>query len=472
MAKKKKINFKFDLNLPINGYSSIKLRFDHNGKRFVYGAKKSIITDLWDKETQRPTTDKERIKSYKKERPQIETELQNISARLDKIISDTKRYFSLKEEQGEPVNLTDLKIFLDKSFKTIKETRTPKKQPKTAPEVSQTPTIKDLTHEYIKGMYTGKKRTKQRQNYDHNTIKAYMTFKNMFDEMESYFDKTYLVTDISFDFENDLHEFFNEVKEYTPNTKGKMIKMLKVIIHDFLETESTRIYENHKKGIETVLSIIDLNYIEKQLDRIIKPKSDPVNIALNEKELQTMYELDYTEKPHLDRARDIFLTGCFTGLRHSDYSRIGPEHLNQDYIQIIMFKTKERVIIPIIPELVSIFKKWDYNIPDMSSQELNRYIKEIGKESGITDLTEITESKGNQTIINRKPKNEMITTHTARRSFATNSFYNGMNPQDIMKITGHKKLETFQKYIIHDPNREKERQENIKLYKRSLLKVV
>lgn len=472
MAKKKEINFKFDLNLPINGFSSIKLRFDYNGKRFVYGTDKTIVSDLWDKVTQRPTTNKEKIKSYKKERPQIETELQNIAARIDNIISETKKYFSLKEEQREPANFTDLKIFLDKSFKTIKEPRIPKKQPKTAPKVSQAPTIKDLIHEYINGMYTGKKRTKQRQNYDHNTIKAYITFKNMFDEMETHFDKTYLVTDISLDFENDLHEFFNEVKEYTPNTKGKMIKMLKVIIHDFLETESTRIYENHKKGIETVLSIIDLKYIEKQLDKIIKPNSKPIHIALNEKELQMMFELDYSDKPHLDRARDIFLTGCFTGLRHSDYSRIGPEHLSQDYIQIIMFKTKEKVIIPITPELVSIFKKWDYKIPEMTSQELNRYIKEIGKESGITDLTEITENKGNQTIINRKPKNEMITTHTARRSFATNSFYNGMNPQDIMKVTGHKKLETFQKYIIYDPNREKERQENIKLYNRSHLKVV
>jgi integrase len=65
----------------------------------------------------------------------------------------------------------------------------------------------------------------------------------------------------------------------------------------------------------------------------------------------------------------------------------------------------------------------------------------------------------------------MITSHTARRSFATNMYYDGMNPIDIMKITGHKKLDTFQKYIVHDPNRELLRQERNKINSERYLKV-
>ena len=464
------INHKFDLKDPTAETSSIKYRFDYLGKRFVYGTGQMIIPELWDRVTQRPTTNKKLLDQYQKDHPQIKTELRNVNQRLENITAASLTFFSLKEQQKASVEFKELKEFLDSEFrpKPIK----PKETTQAAPETPQAPFIKDLIHEYIKGMYSGKKKTKKKTNYDNDTIKAYLSFKKMWDELETYFDTHYVVTDISQEFETELHEFFNDEKEYSPNTKGKMIKMLKCIINDFLELEYETIYKAKKTGIETVLSEIDLLYIEKQLDRIIKPNSKTINIALDENELLSLYELDLLGKHHLDRARDIFLCGCYTGLRHSDYGRIKPEHVKTDYIEMIMFKGKEKVFIPFCSELVTILKKWDYSIPEMTSQELGRYIKEIGKMSGIVANVEITETKGNQTIINIKPKNQMITSHTARRSFATNMFYDGMNPIDIMKITGHKKLDTFQKYIVSDPNREKMRLQRNRANKEIYLKVV
>ncbi len=452
------------------GKSSITYKFNLKGQRFVYGTGQIIVPELWNKESQRATENKKLFEKHQKEHPQIKTELKNINQRLENIKAATLTFFSLKEQQKTAIDFKELKEYLDNQFNPIKVKR--KETPQAAPETPLAPFIKDLIYEYIKGMYSGKKKTKQKTNYDNETIKAYLSFKKMFDELESYFDKQYIVTDISLEFETELHEFFIDEKEYTPNTKGKMIKMLKCIIHDFIELEYDTLYKAKKTGIETVLSEIDLLYIEKQLDRIIKPNSKPVNIALDEIELQSINELDLSNKPHLDRARDIFLAGCYTGLRFSDYNRIRPEHINKQYIQIIPIKTKDTVNIPLRPELSKILTKWDYTIPEMTSQELGRYIKEIGKRAGIVSNVEIKESKGNQTIINRKPKYEMITSHTARRSFATNMFYDGMNPIDIMKITGHKKLDTFQKYIVSDPNRELQRQERNKQHNERYLKVV
>lgn len=464
------INHKFDLKDPTAEISSIKYRFDYSGKRFVYGTGQMIIPELWDRVTQRPTANKKLLEQYQKDHPQIKTELKNVNQRLENITAATLTFFSLKEQQKAAVEFKALKEYLDSEFrpKETKQVETP--QPAT--ETPKAPFIRDLIHEYIKGMYSGKKKTKQKTNYDEETIKAYISFKKMWDELETYFDTHYIVTDISLEFETELHEFFNDEKEYSPNTKGKMIKMLKCIIHDFLELEYETIYKAKKTGIETVLSEIDLLYIEKQLDRIIKPNSKPINIALNENELQSLYDLDLTEKPHLDRARDIFLAGCYTGLRHSDYSRIKPEHLNKQYIQIIPIKTKDTVNIPLRPELSKILTKWNYTIPEMTSQELGRYIKEIGTKANITNNVQIVENVKNKEIITTKPKNQMITSHTARRSFATNMFYDGMNPIDIMKITGHKKLDTFQKYIVHDPNRELQRQERNNMNAERYLKVV
>ncbi len=464
------INHKFDLKDPTAETSSIKYRFDYLGKRFVYGTGQMIIPELWDRVTQRPTTNKKLLDQYQKDHPQIKTELRNVNQRLENITSATLTFFSLKEQQKAAVEFKELKEFLDSEFrpKPIK----PKETPQAAPETPQAPYIKDLIHEYIKGMYSGKKKTKTKTNYDNETIKAYLSFKKMWDELETYFDTHFIVTDISQEFETELHEFFNKEKEYSPNTKGKMIKMLKCIIHDFLDLEHDTLFIAKNKRSQNGLSYQDLSYIEKKINRIIKPNSKTITIALDENELQLIYDLDLSMKPNLDRARDIFLTGSYTGLRFSDYSRIKPEHINKQFIQIIPIKTKDNVNIPLRPELSTILTKWDFTIPKMTSQELGRYIKEIGKLSGIVANVEITETKGNQTIITTKPKNQMITSHTARRSFATNMFYDGMNPIDIMKITGHKKLDTFQKYIVSDPNRELQRQERNNINSERYLKAV
>jgi integrase len=465
------IGHQFVLGKPNSkGKSSVIYKFNLKGQRFVFGTGQVIITELWDKSTQRATLNKKLLDHYQKDYPQVKTELKNINQRLENITDATITFFSLKEQQKAAIYFRELREYLDNEFNP-KDTKQ-KETPQAVTETPLAPFIKDLIHEYIKGMYSGKKQTKKKTRYDHETIKAYLSFKKMWDELETYFDTQYTVTDISQEFETELHEFFNDEKEYSPNTKGKMIKMLKCIIHDFLDLEHENMYKAQKAGIKTVLSEIDLLYIEKQLNRIIKPNSKPINIALDWTELQTIFDLDLTTKPHLDRARDIFLTGCYTGLRYSDYSRIKPEHINKQFVQIIPIKTKDNVNIPLRTELTTILTKWDFIIPSMTSQELGRYIKEIGQMAEITQNIEITETKGNQTIITTKPKNQMITSHTARRSFSSNMFYDGMNPIDIMKITGHKKLDTFQKYIVSDPNREIQRQERNNINAERYLKVI
>jgi integrase len=467
-------NIKFFLHDPNTEKTSIKLKFDYKGKRFVFGTGISINPKLWDTDSQRPTQSKKIIKEFLMDVPQLDTILKNNTTTLNNYESKIAEVENDAKKENKPFDFDLLKselIVLRNGLKPNKTSK-PKETPQAAPETPQAPYIKDLIHEYIKGMYSGKKKTKHKTNYDNETIKAYLSFKKMWNELESYFEKKYIFTDISMEFESELHDFFNDEKEYTPNTKGKMIKMLKCIIHDFIELEYETIYKAKKTGIETVLSEIDLLYIEKQLDRIIKPNSKPVNIALDENELQSIYELDLSNKPHLDRARDIFLAGCYTGLRFSDYNRIRPEHINKQYIQIIPIKTKDTVNIPLRPELSKILTKWNYNIPEMTSQELGRYIKEIGNMAGMNQNIEITEFLKNKKEITIKQKHKMITSHTARRSFATNMYYDGMNPIDIMKITGHKKLDTFQKYIVHDPNRELMRQEKNKVNSERYLKVV
>lgn len=471
------IGHQFVLEKPNSkGKSAITFKFNIKGKRFVYGTGQLIHPELWDKEAQRPTINKKVIDLNQKEDPQIRYLLLNINQRLENIISGTKTFFSLKEQEDATIEFKDLRAYLDRKFKPITSKHKATSQP--APERLEAPRIIDLINFFVRSMSNGTKTIqmplkKRGHKYDEETIKAYISFKKMFSEFESYHGKEYKITDISKDFEEDLHEFFNDEKEYTPKTKGKHIKMLKVIVHDFLESESHIQYENQKIEKETVLTLNDLYHIEKEIKRILKPDHEPCKIALDENELERLFEMDLSLIPHYDKARDIFLTGCYTALRHSDYSRIGPEHIKGMWIEIIMDKTKKKVRIPIRPELRSILDKWENRIPKMTSQELGRYIKEIGKMAGFNEHIELKESKGGQIIDNVKYKYELITTHTARRSAATIMYYSGMAAKDIMAITGHTKIETFEKYIIKDDKAKDLRLQSSPFFKgKLLLKVV
>ncbi len=83
----------------------------------------------------------------------------------------------------------------------------------------------------------------------------------------------------------------------------------------------------------------------------------------------------------------------------------------------------------------------------MTNQPLNRYLKEIGRLVGFDALETIIYTKGGKRITQQLPKYELITTHTARRSFATNQYLLGVPTITIMEMTGHRTEKAFMKYI-------------------------
>ena len=146
------------------------------------------------------------------------------------------------------------------------------------------------------------------------------------------------------------------------------------------------------------------------------------------------------------------MVGCWTGLRFSDFSRIEAENIQTNTITIKTQKTGKLVIIPIhwtLKMIMSKYKRKTANSlpPSISQQKLNTYIKEVGEKVGLKEMVMISKIKGGKRIDNSFPKYKLITTHTARRSFATNAFKNGIPSIAIMKITGHTTEKAFLKYI-------------------------
>jgi integrase len=98
-----------------------------------------------------------------------------------------------------------------------------------------------------------------------------------------------------------------------------------------------------------------------------------------------------------------------------------------------------------------LINRFNKKVPKTTNEELNRHIKKVARLAGIDTLIKASYKRGNQDIVTTKPKHAWITSHTCRRSFCTNEFLEGTPPELIMKISGHKSLKDFYKYIRITP---------------------
>ena len=170
-------------------------------------------------------------------------------------------------------------------------------------------------------------------------------------------------------------------------------------------------------------------------------------IFLTEEELMKLYNLELKDD-RLSKVRDVFLFQCFTGPRYSDIIALKKEDIRNGTWHLRQQKTKSITQIPLNKYALSILARYpDYKLPAISNQKMNDYLKELCEVAGIDEPITIVKYKGNKRIEETKKKYEVISTHTARRTFITLSLMRGMKPEVIMKITGHKSYKMFQKYL-------------------------
>lgn len=372
---------------------------------------------FWDKDSQRPTNERKILRNATS--LQLK-ELTYLSHRLDEI-----DYF-----------INDLVLDLKKdkriSLNTIKDKLSEFLCRKKEVEPILSPIITDYYDNLIKRMRQGTYLTNKGAVYTPSTIRMHCVCRNQIDAFKDIWgDLTF--DSVSNDFYTSFISYCN-AKAYKQNTIGRAIKSLKFVMK-----------VAYKEGVH-------MNEIFKDED-FKANMVDVDNIYLTLDELDKLYNLDLSNDKVKERARDLFLIGCYTAQRFSDYSRFRPEHIKTTsngtkVIDIVTKKTKQRVIIPFLfPKLDILLKKYNYISPKTYEQDLNEQIKEVGKKAGIDNHVIITEKKGGEMVETIYRKYDLIKTHTARRSGATNLFKMGYVPLEIMKITGHTSEATFLKYI-------------------------
>jgi integrase len=273
-----------------------------------------------------------------------------------------------------------------------------------------------------------------------NTIKSYKTFlwhlrkfgkALTFDSinLDFYYDFCAYLWDVEDSKEIKLPKGVRRKTKLDDNSVGKQIKILKMFMQ-----------ASHEMDLHKNLSF------EKSQFKAFDNEVD--SIYLSEDEILTIYNLDLSQHPHLIQSRDLFVVGCWVGLRYSDLSRIKPEHINGNTLRIRTKKTREDVVIPFHSIAATIFQKYSNSLPQgKANANFNYDLKDIGELAGLNNRVQKRSVSRNESQTEFVKKWQMITAHTARRSFATNCYKMGVPTRSIMAITGHRTEKAFNKYI-------------------------
>ncbi|MBV5316059.1 MAG: site-specific integrase [Prolixibacteraceae bacterium] len=271
-----------------------------------------------------------------------------------------------------------------------------------------------------------------------NTLKKY---KTTLKQLKEYSEAKHVQIEydaINLQFLDKLRKYLIDEYKLTNNSLAKYFKTFKSFLN-----------WSHERGYTTNIEF--QKFKVKQFDGEI--------YFLTWEELMKIFDLEINN-PKLERVRDLFCFGCFTGLRFSDIINLKQENISRDTIQIETIKTKGKTTIPLNQYSRIIYEKYKSDetfslFHSISNQKMNTYLKELGRLAGLNEPVQIVRYLGSKRIEKSVKKYEVLTSHVARKTFITNAMIRGMSTEVIMDITTHTSYKSFQRYfkIVDDHKR-------------------
>jgi len=206
-----------------------------------------------------------------------------------------------------------------------------------------------------------------------------------------------------------------------------------------LETLRGILIAAHEKGLHKNLAYTDEAFKED--------KEESVKVALKPLEIEHLHHFDFGQDTRLDKARNIFLASCYTGLRCSDITRLRSRHIHETpeghVVSIPNHKTATVTTSPADSRLADVIQRLGGQVPKMSNQKLNEYVKEALRAAGIS----------RDILVSKKPERwqplfEVVTFHDSRVTYATQLYREGCVVDQIRKYMGHQKIATTEGYIL------------------------
>ena len=285
------------------------------------------------------------------------------------------------------------------------------------------------------GSVTGSRvQPKTGKPFARTTIKNYKTAIDHLKAFELFRKRKIEFEDINIEFHADFTEFLIKKYKLAPNTIGTDMKSVKMVMNEATERGLSKNYQYKSRKFSIAKETIN-------------------SIYLTQNELAEMLQVDFTANSRLERVRDMFIVGCYTGLRFSDLSLLKPANVQDGFIKITQLKTDHEIVIPVHPVVRDILEKYKGRLPKpISNQKTNAFLKEIGQQCPLLDAT-VAQSftKAGVRVLQNFKKWELVGSHTARRSFCTNEFLAGTPAELIMQISGHKSAAAFRLYLRLTP---------------------
>lgn len=425
----------FNIRKNPSGSAKIFLVFNYGRKKRVRYATQYNLENYknWDQRNNR-------VKIIKEE-PTAE----NINDKLGKFLNHAEKLVRIYDTEDIELSKERILEDLNSYFEKNKSSKKLKKKEKNDDFLKY--------FDWFLKFYTTNPRPKTNKPYNKGTLKTLRNTKELVERFQKN-KKRLCFDDITLSFHHKIIDFMSE-HDYSVNYKGTVIKNIKTVMNDAYERDFHRNLDFKKSAFS-------------------KPTEEVENVYLNEEEIEKINQVDLGKllkdidgeyfnksevKPYLDyleRCRDYFLIGCYTGLRVSDLLKLTRDNIKEFDIEgrktkaivIRTSKTSKLVEIPIKTALQNILDKYDGDMPaKVSDAKINLYIKKIGKAAKLNEPIKVKSIKNGITTETSILKFEKITNHTARRSFCTNAFNAGMQPVDIMTISGHKTEKAFFTYI-------------------------
>ena len=415
----------FFLKSPGAERSSIFCRVNWNSKTIKFGTNITTVCNHWDKQTQK----------FKQTIANPTNPEQNRS--LKKLVSDVEtQYLNFRNNNDREPNESELRDLIAPIIPSQRRVKELEEANKRKEEEAKRQTFIEYYRDFVVRSKAGTRIKKGHAEgaTTNGTAKMHQTTLNKILEFNSKLD----FQNIDLTFYNDFLSWLQS-QNYRTNYIGRQFKNLKAVLH-----------EAEAKGF-AINAAIKTKYFANLAEEVDA-------IYLNEHELAEIKNIDLTNDPTLDKVRDLFLIGCHTGQRYSDWHKITPQNIKNGFIEFVQQKNstveKTTVNIPLHSVVKDIFEKYDGRLPKpFSNQKTNDYLKEVAKlATSLHTIESTTSTKGGKVVTISQPKFELVSTHTARRSFATNAYLSGIPCLTIMDITGHKTDKDFLKYIKVTPN--------------------
>ena len=219
-----------------------------------------------------------------------------------------------------------------------------------------------------------------------------------------------------------------ERKRYTQNTVVNTLKVVKNMLHRAYDRELTA--NNCFAKIQTAL-----------------PANVSEHVYLRETEIRKIAAAK-TDSTREREVRDMFVIACYTALRISDIRQLQDAVIGNGRILLYQKKTKDRVEIPILKEIAQLVEHYkNIGFPTIDPSRANRIVRALAERCRINEPVCCKEQRGGTTTIVNKPKYELISFHTARRSCITNLYKRGYPANYVMILSGHKSIQAFQRYV-------------------------